>query len=520
MLYLAIIFHMHQPYYKNLVTQETELPWVRLHAIKDYLDMLKLVEKYPQVHLTFNLVPSLLEQVEDYEHGIVKDKFLELSYKPATELLQEEKEFILNNFFMINRDKVIAMHPRYYELFFKKEHHKEYSAQDYLDLQVWFNLAWFDPSFRQDMPELRAIVNKGRFFSEDDKLIVLDKQFEVIDEVIPAYKKCVAGKQVEVTVSPYYHPILPLLYSTNTARDANPKTILPSIPFAYPEDALAQIKSALDFFKARFDAPASGMWPSEESVCEQILPFIIQSGVKWIVTDEAILFKSLKKKKRDTALLYQPHLLKRREGNLNIVFRDRNLSDLIGFVYHNWRPEDAVADLLKHLENIANAFKNEDVLVTIAMDGENAWEHFTNDGHDFLNVLYQKLSAAAFLKTVTVSEYLEKFPPRHEIDTLGTGSWIYGDFAKWIGNPYKVRAWEYLALAREELKKILDAGGTVSEMAWKQMYICEGSDWFWWYGDGDDGGRFDKLFRTHLSNFYDLIDKEIPEYLKKPLDSF
>ena len=503
------------------------MPWVRLHGVKDYLDMLQILEKYPKIHQTFNLVPSLIEQIEDYINGTVKDKFLGLSYKPALELSRQEKEFILENFFSINKEKVISSFPRYYELYHKKLKNLEFDTKDYLDLQVLFNLAWIDPAFRQDIPELANIIKRGRFFSETEKRLVLDEQIKILKEILPSYHKFKTSGQVEITISPYYHPILPLLFSTKIAKEANPKSILPKDDFSYPEDAKAQIDDALKFYQHKFASRPSGMWPSEESVSEHILPFIIQAGINWIVTDEAILFKSLKLKKRDTKILYQPYSLKRKDGSINIIFRDRNLSDLIGFTYHSWKTETAVDDFMKHLENIADAFsrhsgipqnagKDKDILVTVAMDGENAWEYYPNDGRDFLGLLYQKLSDAKFIQTTTVSEYLKDHPPKSELKRLAAGSWIYGDFGKWIGNPYKIKAWEWLAEARKELVGVKSQVSSIKlNLAWKQMYILEGSDWFWWYGDNH--ADFDRLFRMHLSNFYTLIGKDIPDYLKKPL---
>lgn len=507
---------MHQPYYKNLLTNQTDLPWVRLHGVKDYLDMVQILEKYPRIKQTFNVVPSLMEQIEDYTTRNVKDKFLELSYKPVNELDKQEKQFILDNFFSINKDKVIAYHPRYYELYFKKQAKKEFSEQDYLDLQVWFNLAWIDPYFRQNIPELSRIVQKARFYTEEEKHTVLDTQTRILEDIIPVYNRFVSKKQIELTVTPYYHPILPLLCNTKIAKEANPRTILPKINFSYPQDAKEQIDLSVKYFKERFGDNLHGMWPSEEAVSEHILPFIMQAGIKWIVTDEGLLFKSLRRKKRDTCLLYQPHLISREGAKIAIIFRDRNLSDLIGFSYYNWKTESAVDDFMKHLDNIHKTFKCEDVLVTIAMDGENAWEYYRNDGHDFLELLYKRLSESKDIETTTVNEYLEKFPPKFEIKRLAAGSWIYGEFGKWIGNPHKVRAWECLALARNELQEMIQQGKDIPEPVWKQMHICEGSDWFWWYGE-DYPGYFDRLFRMHLSNFYTLLGKDIPDYLKTPL---
>ena len=516
MLNLAFIYHMHQPYYKNLLTEQTEFPWVRLHGTKDYLDMVKMLENYPAVHQTFNLVPGLLEQIEDYTNGRVKDKFLEHSYKPAADLTDQEKTFIRENFFMINKDKVIIFIPRYYELFLKKQANQPFSTQDYLDLQVWFNLAWIDPLFRQQMPELRKIVSKARFYSEADKWMVLSKQIEILEDIIPTYRSFMEKNQVEVILSPFYHPILPLLENTRIAKEANPRSTLPLATFAYPQDARAQIDLAVNYYQEKFGTAPQGMWPSEQSVCERLVPLFINSGIKWIVADEGILFKSLKKKKRDSKLLYQPHLLKREEGELSIIFRDRNLSDLIGFVYPKWKAEDAVNDFMRHLQNIYLAFQEKDILVTIALDGENAWEYFNNDGHDFLELLYQRISEARYIKAVTVNEYLKTHPAKNEIKRLGAGSWIYGEFSKWINNPYKNRGWDYLAVARKELEDMAEQGKPITDMAWKQMYILEGSDWFWWLGE-DYPGYFDRLFRMHLCNFYALIDKEIPEYLHRPI---
>ncbi|MDD5130732.1 MAG: glycoside hydrolase family 57 protein [Candidatus Omnitrophica bacterium] len=512
MLYLAIIYHMHQPYYKNLLTRESDLPWVRLHGVKDYLDMVQIVSKFPGMKLTFNVVPSLFEQIEDYNQGNVNDKFFHLSKKPADQLTKTDKEFILQNFFSINPDKVISFSPRYYQLYFKRKTGQEFSVADYLDLQVCFNLNWIDPVFRKNMPALKKVADKERFFSEDDKQIVLEQQLEILKEIVPAYNLAQNHKQIEISVTPYYHPILPLLYDTNIAKEANKKTALPKEEFCYPLDAKYQIDSAVEFYKQRFNTAPLGMWPSEEGVSEHILPYIIESGIKWIVTDEAILFKSLKLKKRDTKLLYQPHLLKRKSGDLNVVFRDRNLSDLIGFVYHQMKEEDAVNNFMMHLENINKAFKGEDILVTIALDGENAWEFYRNDGHDFLELFYQRITQSKFVKTTTINEYLKVNPAKHTIKRLSAGSWIYGEFGKWIGNPHKVKAWEWLAEAR----KAIAEANQPSDLAWKQIHILEGSDWFWWAGEDPDGS-FDRLFRLHLTNFYKLINKQPPGYLAAPL---
>jgi len=511
---------MHQPYYRDLSSGQIHLPWVRLHGIKDYLDMVKILGDYPKIHQTFNLVPSLIEQIRAYIDG-GQDKFQELSYKKAQELNHNEKQFLLDYFFSAHLNNIISAYPRYYQLYLKKVNNKEFAPQDYLDLQVWFNLAWFDPYFKRSIPELKKLIAKGRHFSEEDKNTILDKQLSILKEIIPAYKEFQEKGQIEVTISPYYHPITPLLYNTKIAKEANKEVRLPKTNFSYPDDALSQIKQAVKLYQEIFGRTPEGMWPSEEAVSEHIIPFIMDSGIKWIVTDEAILFKSLKKK-RTAQHLYKPYLLKREKGTLSAIFRDQNLSDLIGFVYHSWNETTSVSDFTGHLHSIAKNLKNKDAFVVIAMDGENAWEYYKNDGWDFLSHLYKSLSSDPLIKTVTVSEYLRENPARDNIKHLGAGSWIYGNFNKWIGQEQKNMAWEYLSKAREELQELtvnssqFTANDNINiEKAWKQMYICEGSDWFWWYGDNNHD--FDVLFRTHLINFYKFIGKEPPEYLHKPI---
>jgi len=518
MIHLSFIFHMHQPYYKNLLTEESLAPWVRLHGVKDYLDMVEILTKYPKIQQTFNLVPSLIEQLEDYVEARVKDTYLGLSFKPAQNLTEEDKEFLRSRFFSINKERVISLFPRYYELYLKNASGQQFNEQDFRDLQVWFNLSWIDPSYRQDIPELKAIVRKARFFSEEDKLLVLQKQLEIIRRILPGYKRFLEEQKIELTVSPFYHPILPLLYNTKIAREANLKTPLPQEGFSYPEDALAQINLANEFFRSRFGRLPEGMWPSEQAVSEHIVPFLIQAGIRWIVVDEGILFKSLKLKRRDTRILYQPHLISCKDGELILVARDRNLSDLLGFVYHSWDPRDAVNDFLGHLKRINQAFKDKDVFVVIAMDGENAWEYYIDDGHPFLNLLYESLSELDFVKVTGVSEFLKTHRPKRQIKRLAAGSWIFSEFGKWIGDFYKNKAWDYLSRARNELKKIQrNPAGINIALAIKQMFICEGSDWFWWYGENQMD--FDALFRMHLSNFYQIIGQDVPAYLKRPLYS-
>ena len=507
---------MHQPYYQDLFSKKAYLPWVRLHGTKDYLDMVAILESYPNIHQNFNLVPSLLEQLELYVSQDCQDRFLELSYKRVEDLNSKEKRFILEHFFLINERNVIAIYPRYYELFLKNKAKKEFSEQDYLDLQVWFNLSWIDPLFLEKDEDLSRLVSKARYFSQQDKIIVLEKQKGIIRQIVSTYKNYQDKGQIEISVSPFYHPILPLIYDLRSAKAADFKITLPNTRFKFRDDCRWHISKAVEFYKDRFGSKPLGMWPSEQAVSNQIIPLLIEQDLKWIVTDEGILFRTLKKE-RNAVDLYKTYTFEAKNGNLTILFRDRYLSDLIGFVYHNYSAQMAVLDFVNHLSNILNYFNKKNCYVVIAMDGENAWEYYRNDGRDFLNLLYERLSEAKDIKVVTVKEFLQLNQVRGKITKIKAGSWINSNFNKWVGHPSKNKAWQLISQARQILeKKRNEIPPNKIELIYKQMYILEGSDWFWWYGEKNK--MFDELFRLHLKNFYSLIDEKSEVDLNKPLE--
>ena len=525
---------MHQPFYKNLISGETVMPWVRLHAVKDYLDMVKILQDFPDMHQTFNLVPSLIEQLEDVADPVSKkDKPYELTLKKPKDLTEPEKLFILRNFFMANWDMMIKPFPRYYDLLAKRGKHfsaeeassaaKRFTAQDISDLQLLFNLAWIDPSFREKDSELKKLAIKGKYFSEDDKKLVLEKQMEIIRAIIPTYKKMQDDGKIEVSVSPFFHPILPLLCDSDVAKISYPEIKLPKINFRHPEDAKIQIDSAVRFYTEKFGRPPRGMWPSEGSVSEQAADLIIEAGLKWAATDEEILFRSNEKQKTQETL-YRPYILEGKQGELSLIFRDRALSDSIGFVYQSWSAENDAGDLINRLHAIRQRLPNSKTphFVSIILDGENAWEFYPKDGVDFLNYLYRSVASDPTLKFVTVSEYLSEFPPQDKLERLYPGSWINANFCTWIGHEEKNKAWEYLSETRSILKdhEKQQPDPKVLERAWKEIYIAEGSDWNWWYGDDNSSANdeeFDSLFRTHLANVYSLIGRKPPEYLSVPI---
>ncbi len=534
-LYISFLWHMHQPYYKDPFTGLYRLPWVRLHGTKDYLDMVDILSDFPDVKQTFNFTPSLLEQIIDYSDHQARDQYLVVSLKRASDLDIQERMFILQNFFLANWDHMIKPFPRYYELLRKrgfrlisselKRMATYFSVQEFLDLQVLFNLCWVDPAHRKKDPLLDELVRKGREFTEEEKTLLLEKQLELLRRIIPRYREMAAEGRIELSVSPFYHPILPLLCDTNVAKIALPDIRLPKKRFAHPEDAQRQIRMGIEYFEQVFGQRPAGLWPSEGSVSEEVLRIIAGEGIRWIATDEDILSISLGKPLRDASRnvidsrsLYSPHQF---EG-VSIVFRDHALSDLIGFEYARWDSRKAAEDLIAKLLHIWRSVPGDrPYLVSIILDGENAWEYYANDGHDFLRFLYEGISKEHRLKTVTVSDFLGSGYPGSPLPRIHAGSWIYANFAVWIGHEEDNTAWDYLAETRGDLARFQATHPNDDlSRAWKALYIAEGSDWNWWYGDEhstENQKDFDELFRLHLMKVYREIGKEIPPHLFSPV---
>jgi alpha-amylase/alpha-mannosidase (GH57 family) len=534
-LYIAFLWHMHQPYYKDPFTGIYRLPWVRLHGTKDYLDMVKILEEFPSIRQTFNVVPSLLEQLRDYIENNATDRYLELTLRNPSDMTESERLFVIENFFLANWDNMIKPFPRYYELLVKRGFRftkedivrvsRYFSDHDIRDLQVLFNLSWIDPMFRDSDPVIKDLIQKERGFTEEDKQLVIKKQFEILKKIIPEYKKMSQSGHIELSVTPFYHPILPLLWNTDSAKIAMPGVRLPKKRYEYPEDAVKQIRMALDYFEKVFGYRPSGMWPSEGSVSEDVVKAMHSEGIRWIATDEEVLARSLQRALRspegyltDAKGLYRPYQF----NNVSIIFRDHKLSDLIGFVYSGWKPEKAVEDFMGKLIQIRNTLpKDRPYLVPIILDGENAWEYYKNDGHDFLRGLYHALSNDSRLKTVTVSEFINAYDRGEPLQRLHAGSWINANFGIWIGHEEDNLAWDYLAQTREDLEAFAKANPDrdITE-AWNAIYAAEGSDWNWWYGDDhttETQEDFDELFRSYLMQVYKVIGKDIPPHLYVPI---
>jgi len=545
-LYVALVWHQHQPlYYKDPDTGVYTRPWARVHATKDYYDMAATLEGYPDVHVTFNLTPVLIRQLDDLAAG-AKDIYWVLAEKPANQLTDDDRRFLLRRFFDANWDRVIRRFPRYGELLEKRAGTDDeaieralttFTEQDFRDLQVWFNLAWFDPDFLAQEP-LKSLVDKGRDFAEEDKQVIFDKALEVIKAVIPEHKKLQDAGQIEVTTTPYAHPILPLLYATSLAQVGDPGAELPE-RFSYPNDAIAQLSRAVEVYEQHFGRKPRGLWPSEGAVAQEIVKMVADAGFTWMASGEDVLAPSLGLKgftrdSKDTVKeadeFYRPYYVRYQdERPVGVIFRDRVISDKIGFTYSGTPGQEAADDLIQRLANIRDRLKEQGAqgphLVSIILDGENAWEYYPNDGKEFLHALYRNLSTTPWLKTITPSEYLALFPEQRGIENLWAGAWFSPNYATWIGEPEENTGWDYLrrtreALAQYDLFKRKTTSPEALARALDFMYLAEGSDWFWWYGADQDSGvdeYFDFGFRALQKEVYRALGEPVPDYLDVPI---
>jgi len=545
-IYLSLVWHQHQPlYYKNENGVYTR-PWARAHATKDYYDMAAILEGYPDVRVTFNLTPVLIRQLDDLAAG-AKDYYWVLSEIPAGELTDEQKRFILTHFFDANWDHMIARYPRYLELLELRGRDaspeaieaalEAFTEQDLRDLQVWWNLAWFDPSFLAQEP-LQSLVDKGRDFSEADKQIVFEQVRLVLGHVIPKHKELQDAGQIEVIVTPYAHPILPLLYASDLHAVGDPSATLPP-RFSYPNDAITHVEKAVEVYEDHYGRTPRGMWPAEGAVAQEIVKFVSDAGFTWMASGEGVLAKSLGldgfTRSADDVVeqadaLYRPYYVRYRdEPPVAVIFRDLRISDLIGFEYSGTPAEEAADDFIARTEAIRAQLKAENAggphLVSVILDGENAWEHYDNDGIDFLNALYTRLAESETIVTVTPSEYLEMFPEQREMDSLWPGAWFSTDYATWIGEPEENTGWEYLlqtrqTLAQYDVKEEKEAAPEALARALDFMYLAEGSDWFWWYGTDQDSGNdayFDEGYRALLRGVYESLGEPVPAFVDVPI---
>jgi alpha-amylase/alpha-mannosidase (GH57 family) len=535
---VVILWHMHQPYYVNPLTKKAMMPWVRLHAAKGYLDMIDLVTAHPDVRVTFNFTPVLIRQIHELNNREVEDEWETLSAKPASNLTEDDRHRLVENFFKINWDTLVRPVPRYAELLAKRGASyqsarvdaisRSFTEADFRDLQLLYNLQWCGFSAFRRFPILGEIKAKGRDFTEEDKRAVLDVHRQILALVLPEYRAAQDRGQIELTTTPYFHPIMPLVYDTNIARRCQPNSPLPS-QFSAPDDVRAHLRLAQELHEKTFGRRARGLWPSEGSIAPEIVPLMAEAGIDYFASDEGNLFKSLKhdpawmNKTADHLELFQGWRVNTGGASVQALFRDRPLSDFIGFDAARNETSRAVDHLRGHLLNIAQAAPTGRGVTPLILDGENAWEAFPDGGETFLSAFYQMLTTTPELRLRRIGDYFDEFPPQAETSFLHSGSWIRSDYDIWIGDPEENKAWEWLKETRHFLVERQNQGGASPERlqaAWWEIYAAEGSDWFWWYGPDftiDTDLLFDELFRTHLQNVYRLLAVEPPAHLEVPI---
>ena len=520
------------------------LPWTRLHALKDYWGMVRVLEEFPRVHATFNVVPSLGAQLEEYASGKFDEPWFATAFRAAKELTTEDKSEILTRAFQVNYDHLLARWPRFIELhqWVHAQGHERakqsLGERDWRDLQLLSQLAWMDEEYLASDPVVSRLARKGTDFTEKDKQDLCAKQFELLGRVLPEYRRAASTGQVEISATPFYHPILPLLCDSDIARVSNPGTPLPTPAFRHPEDAREQLVRARRYHERVFGRAPDGLWPSEGSVSEQALSIAAELGFKWFATDEGVLGHTLRAGfGRDAAgvpsnaeKLYSP--LRVRAGGREMVgfFRDHYLSDLVGFVYSRMNAGAAAEDLHNRIRAIGERVQiGRPLTVSLILDGENAWEYYPGNGREFLRQFYRRIENDPDIRALTASEAVAaagEIPTNHGIFPA---SWINANFDVWIGSGEDVTAWDHLRRARDFYGQQVECAAkgfprapTPEQLAasYEALLGAEGSDWCWWYGpehSSANDGEFDAFYRKLLTEVYLALGAEAPDVLAEPI---
>ncbi len=542
--HLVLLWHMHQPQYRDPSTGRYVLPWTRLHALKDYWGMVKLLEEFPAVHATFNVVPSLGAQLEEYASGLFDEPWFDLVLRPAEELTAAEKDEMLSRAFQVNRENLMGRWPRYAELFEwaqalgGESRAANFGPRDWRDLQVLSQLAWMDEAWLAGDPVVSRLSRKGTDFTERNKVQLRAKQLELLAMVLPEYRRAAGRGQIEISTSPFYHPILPLLCDTEIARIANPSTPPLQPAFCHPEDARDQLLRARRYHESVFGQAPAGLWPSEGSVSDQALGLAAELGFRWFASDEGVLGRTLGIGfGRDVAgvpanadRLYSPLRVRLDDREIAGFFRDHYLSDLIGFVYSRMDAGAAAEDLHRRIRALGERVElGRPLTVAIILDGENAWECYPGNGREFLRQFYRRIESDADIRALTASEALAAAGDVPAVERIFSGSWINANFDVWIGDREDVAAWELLREARAfygraEESRVAGRADAPTEQqlaaAYESVLAAEGSDWWWWYGpehSSANDAEFDALFRKHLTEIYVALGAEAPDELAEPI---
>lgn len=546
---LVLLWHMHQPDYRDHETGEFLLPWVYLHAIKDYTDMAHHLESHPRIKVVINFVPVLLDQLEDYiqqfAQGEIRDPLLRLLSKPDLNLITaKERTYILDSCFRSNHTTMLEPYPAYRHLrdlyaMLREQGDKDlmYVSDQYIaDLLTWYHLAWTGESVRRSHAIVVQLMTQGKNFSFADRMQLFNLIGELIQDLIPRYRKLAVSGQIELSITPHYHPLAPLLIDFSSARDSEPNAVLPSSA-AYPggrERVVFHLESGITSHQQRFNVEPTGIWPAEGAISTALLNILMESGCRWSASGESVLVNSLRKSNPDQFLpdrsqyLYRPYQIADKDKNILCFFRDDKLSDMIGFEYSKWFGRDAAEHFVYTIEKIRQEAQSiENQIVSVILDGENAWESYPYNGYYFLNDLYELLSNHPHIQTTTYQDYIDNHNfSRTEIKVLpavAAGSWVYGTFSTWIGDHDKNLAWDLLCAAKQSYDLVMKSGRLTDQemrLAELQLASCESSDWFWWLGDYNSPqavASFDRLFRKNLSNLYRLLKLPVPAVVLEPI---
>jgi alpha-amylase/alpha-mannosidase (GH57 family) len=536
---LVLLWHMHQPEYRDYASGEFRQPWVYLHAMKDYSDMAWHLESHPGIRAVVNFTPVLLDQLEDYADqfasGRLRDPLLRLlARRDGEPLVEAERAFILEHCFGSNREAppqpFAAAYKHLYELFALLESRggdlRHYlSDQYFFDLLTWYHLRWTGEAARRASPAVARLMAIGTCFSHADRMELFRLAGELVSGVLPRYAKLAAAGRIELSTTPHHHPMAPLLMRFAAAREAHAATPLPQSP-QYPGGygrAKAQLESALESHRARFGAAPAGVWPAEGALSADFLQMLAEHGCAWTASGSHVLANSLDGSPPASAA-HRPYRWQAGDKEIAVFFRDDRLSDLIGFEYGKWNSHDAGANLITALEAIASNGADEAPVVSIALDGENCWDSYAYNGYYFLAALYQALEGHASIRTSTCSAVLaDKATKPARLERFVAGTWVNGDFSTWIGSPEKNHAWDLLCSAKQNFDLVVASGRLSQERrreALRQLAVCEASDWFWWpgpYNPRHTVEAFDRLYRDNLASLYRLLELPAPSALGQPI---
>jgi|SaaInlLV_10m_DNA_4_1040232.scaffolds.fasta_scaffold00022_67 alpha-amylase/alpha-mannosidase (GH57 family) len=534
---LVLYWHMHQPEYRDLRNGEYCLPWTYLHTIKDYVDMAAHLEDVPGARAVVNFAPVLLEQIEDYSrqlngylyHGrALSDPLLRALAEPVISKQPEKRLTLIKDCLRANEQRLINRFDHFKVLadmakaiLKTPEIIHYYDDQFIADLLVWYHLSWMAETERRKDKRIKALMDKGSLYSIHDRRVMIEIIHGMTSTVIDRYKKLALDNRIELSMTPYAHPIVPLLLDMESTRDAMPDAPLPGLT-KYPggeQRSEWHMQKGLETFQRIFGFSPQGCWPSEGSISGETVELISNSDIRWLASGETVLRNSLAASNLGTDNCI--HTAYQYKDNKSVCFfRDDGLSDLIGFKYSDWHADDAVGNLIVNIKNIANACKGDPKgIVSIILDGENAWEYYPENGYHFLSALYKQLAEHEEINLTTYGEYLDQQSETISLSNIVAGSWVYGSFSTWIGEQDKNRAWDMLTDAKHVYDQVMATDKLNQEdrqRAEMQLAICEGSDWFWWFGDynpSDSVEAFDEQYRMHLCNLYSILGREAPEYL-------